>query len=372
MRPDWDAVVVGAGPAGAVAARELARRGLSVLLAERKAFPRTKVCGGCLNAHGVAALEGVGLGPLLRELAAPRLSALALSARHREACLPLSGGRAIERGSFDEGLVTAAVAAGATFAPECLAIPGAVEPHGRRLTLRRAGTGTETSAAVVIAADGLGSALLGREAPARPHSRLGAGTQLESCSPAYGPGRIHMGVGRGGYVGLVRLGDGRLNVAAAFDPELVRSCGGLTGAAGSVLASAGLPALPELARASWTGTPALTRAPAAPAAERLFAIGDASGYVEPFTGEGMSWAIADAIAVAGPAEDAAREWSPELAAAWTRRHQERTRAARWRCSIIAQLLRRPLLCGGLISLLGARPGIGRALAARIHGVEAPA
>jgi flavin-dependent dehydrogenase len=372
MRPDWDAVVVGAGPAGAVAALELARRGLSVLLAERKPFPRAKVCGGCLNARGAAALERLGLGPMLQELASPRLNALALSARGRQVSLPLSGGLAVDRAQLDERLVDEAVVAGASFAPESQVMAGPVEPHLRRLRLRSGGSESETSAAIVIAADGLGSTWLGGDASAQSRSRLGAGTQVRSPGPEYAPGRIHMGVGTGGYVGLVRLGDGRLNVAAAFDPDLLRSSGGLAQAARSVLVSAGLPALPELDGAHWTGTPALTRRPAAPAAERLFAVGDASGYVEPFTGEGMAWALADAIAVAAPAEVAAVEWRPSLAAAWTRRHRERTRAARWRCSVIAGLLRRPWLCGALIRLLGARPAIGRALAAHVHGVEAEA
>src|SRR5262249_23647918 len=44
----WDAVVVGAGPAGALAARELARLGAAVLLVDRATFPRWKVCGCCL------------------------------------------------------------------------------------------------------------------------------------------------------------------------------------------------------------------------------------------------------------------------------------------------------------------------------------
>ena len=39
----WDAVVVGAGPAGSIAARQLALLGLRTLLVERKAFPRNKV-----------------------------------------------------------------------------------------------------------------------------------------------------------------------------------------------------------------------------------------------------------------------------------------------------------------------------------------
>ncbi len=179
-----------------------------------------------------------------------------------------------------------------------------------------------------------------------------------------------MAVGRGGYVGLVHLGDGCLNVAAAFDAGRVRSAGGLGQAALEVLNDAGSPPLPELLAAAWTGTPALTRRPASPAAERVFAVGDASGYVEPFTGEGMAWALSDALAVAPFAEEAAAEWRSDLASQWARRHRERTRASRWRCSAIAQLLRRPAICSGLLRLHGLSPALGQALALRIHGAEA--
>ena len=41
----WDVVVIGAGPAGAIAARQIALAGARVLLVERKSFPRRKVCG---------------------------------------------------------------------------------------------------------------------------------------------------------------------------------------------------------------------------------------------------------------------------------------------------------------------------------------
>ncbi|HEY7428386.1 MAG TPA: FAD-dependent oxidoreductase, partial [Gemmataceae bacterium] len=61
-RRTWDVVVVGAGPAGAMAAHELARRGCAVLLVDRAAFPRWKVCGCCLNGHALVTLQAAGLG----------------------------------------------------------------------------------------------------------------------------------------------------------------------------------------------------------------------------------------------------------------------------------------------------------------------
>ena len=80
---------------------------------------------------------------------------------------------------------------------------------------------------MVLAADGLGGALLARagltEAPAEPGSRMGAGVVLTWDGPFYEPGTVYMACGRAGYVGLVRLEDGRLDVAAALDAPAVRA-----------------------------------------------------------------------------------------------------------------------------------------------------
>ena len=69
----WDAIVIGAGPAGALSATLLARQGSSVLLVERRAFPRRKVCGGCLNARALSSLDRACLGASVRALGATPL-----------------------------------------------------------------------------------------------------------------------------------------------------------------------------------------------------------------------------------------------------------------------------------------------------------
>ncbi|UCF39933.1 MAG: geranylgeranyl reductase family protein [Gemmatimonadota bacterium] len=61
MTAMWDVVVVGAGPAGATAARELAAAGRSVLLLDRASFPRDKVCGDGLIPDALNALRRAGL-----------------------------------------------------------------------------------------------------------------------------------------------------------------------------------------------------------------------------------------------------------------------------------------------------------------------
>ncbi len=113
----WDAAVVGAGPAGAVAARELARRGRSVLLIDKATFPRWKVCGCCLNGSALDTLAAVGLGDLPARCGAVPLERVRLEAGGRGAELPLPGGVALSREAFDAALVRAAVAAGVAFLP---------------------------------------------------------------------------------------------------------------------------------------------------------------------------------------------------------------------------------------------------------------
>src|SRR5687768_8276819 len=84
--PRRDVVVIGAGPAGSVAALLLARRGWDVTLVEQHRFPRDKVCGECLSALGMAVLDRHGLGGRFRDAGAVPLTR---SAAHS------AGGRAV-------------------------------------------------------------------------------------------------------------------------------------------------------------------------------------------------------------------------------------------------------------------------------------
>ncbi len=64
MQSSFDAIIVGAGPAGASAAILLSKAGLSVALVEKQAFPRRKVCGDCVSASNLPLLDGLGIDPL--------------------------------------------------------------------------------------------------------------------------------------------------------------------------------------------------------------------------------------------------------------------------------------------------------------------
>lgn len=223
--------------------------------------------------------------------------------------------------------------------------------------------GGETRARLVLLASGLSAAVEFGSRPA-PRSRVGLGAHLPaSDAAAFDPAgsqadAITMLCGPEGYVGLVRDEGGRLNVAAAVDPEELRRLGGQELVA-RLLARSGLQALPP---ADWHGTPPLTRKGPV-VAERVLALGDAAGYVEPFTGEGIGWALATARAVV---PFAMQGWSEAMHRLWPREVQRAVRSRT--CRATAAVLRHPRLLGSLLPLLAAAPGLAAPL---IRGTQRP-
>ena len=363
--------VIGAGPAGSLVAREMARRGADVLLLDRVEFPRWKVCGSCMSPGSASILESVGLGHVLQRLGAVPLTALRLSAGRVRATLGLSRQVAVSREALDHALIQEAVDAGVQFMPGSRVRLGDLASGHQCLHLDQVGGRSEIRARVVVDAAGLVGATAGSDADrsvVRPGSRVGLGAVFKEGPSEYEPGAIHMVMGRYGYVGLVRVEDGRLNVAAAFDPAAVSAAGSPAGAVAEVLSEAGLPSLPESPLLGWRGTPALTRAPGAVVSERLFRVGDAAGYVEPFTGEGMAWAFSGACALAPIATDAAREWTPAHALAWSQAHGQGSHRGQAVCRAVAWGLRQPRLSRVTVRILAHAPGLARPV---VRLVESP-
>jgi flavin-dependent dehydrogenase len=350
----WDAIVIGAGPAGALAARQLAQRGLAVLLVDRDAFPRWKVCGACLGGAALDTLAAVGLDELVDEHGGVPLTTMQLVAGGRRACMPLADRVALSRTAFDAALIDAAVRAGAALLLRTWARLADVTASERRVVLRQTDAEVLVAGSIVISATGLGGSDAVQQV-VQPKSRIGVGTVAGEAPIHYAPGTIYMACGTGGYVGLVRVEDGRLNIAAAVDADAVRQRGGVGPLGAEILAQAGLPAVPAMTQLPWRGTPALTRQPVRPAATRLFLIGDAAGYVEPFTGEGIAWALAGAVSVAPIAAEACRRWDPALAATWSVCHRRIITRRQWPCRWLAALLRRPPLMRTAVAMLERMP-----------------
>ena len=169
-RRRWDVVVVGAGPAGASAAIALARDGVNVLLIDKQRFPRTKVCGGCINASALSVLEALGVRSRIDDLGARRIDSMVLAAGGRCARVRLDGGVSLSRAAFDAMLVQAAIDAGARFVDAALARSTSCDGGRRRVQVERDGERFEIEASIVIAADGLAGRLASggaRNAPKR-------------------------------------------------------------------------------------------------------------------------------------------------------------------------------------------------------------
>ena len=105
----WDVAIIGAGPAGSVAACVLARRGLRTLLIDRAQFPRGKVCGGCLNPNALTAFAVAGLGDVPVRLGAVPLRAVQLASGGRLARIAWPGGVSLSRDALDVELIREAL-----------------------------------------------------------------------------------------------------------------------------------------------------------------------------------------------------------------------------------------------------------------------
>lgn len=341
----WGAVVIGAGPAGSLSALLLARRGIHTLLVERQTFPRRKVCGCCLNAGALSLLRDEGLDFPASLPRAPVLKRATFCFAGSTLDLPLPGGAAIGRDELDTWLAGEAVAEGAELIEGTIASVGKWERDGRGVSLRdSAGRTRHLAARVVIIAGGLGfqPAIdgLAWKTPRWFTNRIGMGGVLPPGSPGPPPGVVELHFRRGGYVGLVRLGDGSVDAAAAIAKPLVQKAGSAGAALAALCHDPPSDLTGALRSASWKGTPPLTRRATRVWAPGVFLVGDAAGYAEPFSGEGMRWALLSAASLAPIAACAAREgWRPDLGRRWQGDWGRSVGRNLLKCGLTARMLR---------------------------------
>jgi len=198
----YDAIIVGAGPAGSVAAMTLARAGRPVLLVDRDDFPRDKTCGDLIGSQALRLAYTLGV-PRDALADFPPLRGFALhTADHRiKQSQPHAAdgleARVIPRVVFDALLVRQALAAGATF--RRLAVTTVLRNAGSMVTGVTGmvnGTSVTCTGRVVIGADGWGS-IVARSmvpqirAPTSPR-RVGIATRAYVTCPAGNDGRMHV------------------------------------------------------------------------------------------------------------------------------------------------------------------------------------
>ena len=160
----YDAIVVGSGPGGAVAAAKLAQQGKSVLLADRQAFPRDKVCGDGLPIHVQVMLRELGVDVQQAGLEYQRVNALSIQAPSGQTLTTREESGDVfsmtaTRMSFDLALHQLAVKNGAHFDVMNITKPLMDGERVVGVVERRDKTLIEHEAKVVIAADGAASAM---------------------------------------------------------------------------------------------------------------------------------------------------------------------------------------------------------------------
>ncbi|MBU6450408.1 MAG: NAD(P)/FAD-dependent oxidoreductase [Cyanobacteria bacterium REEB67] len=334
LQRSWDVVIIGAGPAGAVSAYQLARLGKKVLLVDKASFPRDKVCGSCLSARTLGYLTEAGLGHVVSELGAQPIGNLHLRTAGGASTIAFPIGFAVSRQSLDQAIVEKAQSVGALFLPSTTALVGALAGSTRTVILETAGVYTAVQSACVLVCDGVnGRALneLSSEEKDRfkptvsANSRIGSGAVVSlpdnEAGLYYRPGTIYMALDKNGYVGIVCMENNKIDLAGAFEPAYTRMHGSTRAAAAKILRDAGLPFLHVFETAEWLGTAPYTRHRETLAAERLFIVGDAASYGEPFTGEGIGWAVKSALLAVPLVERALAGWDNSLVGEWQRIHK---------------------------------------------------
>ncbi len=274
-----DVAIVGGGPAGATCAALCAEAGLSVLVIERAVFPREKVCGDCVNPAYWPILDRLGLGERVLALPHSRIEEVEFigtngrAVRHRIPALS-RGEIAIKRSVLDHLLLTRARELGANIRE------GATVTALEKSWAIQTNAGT-FQARTLVAADGRNSTvarLLGL-LPRANKDRIGVQTHF--AAPRDFGKRIVMRFLPRGYCGLASVGDGLLNLCLVSRAPHI---GEMKWWAAREFALS-----PEQ---DWRTITPLARAAVPAMHANLLLVGDAARVVEPFTGEGIYYALA--------------------------------------------------------------------------------
>jgi geranylgeranyl reductase family protein len=326
----FDAVVVGAGPAGSVAALVLARGGARVALVDKASFPRDKACGDLVGPRGVQVLTDLGLRV---PDAGQGSDLLAVGPSGRRSRLPAYPGRSypghgiiVPRLAFDHALREAAVKAGAV--PVRARITAVETGREGRVDAVVGGDGQRLTGDVVIAADGALSPVARLAGMLDPEAALW-GFAIRAYVPAEvplpllvlldaSPWRIYPGYGW-----LFPGADGQANVGIGVGLGNSRGQAPLRGDLDRLVALLGRqgdlrgdarpgPVMGGWLRMGGTGAP--------PAAGNVLLAGDAAGLINPLQGEGIGPAMVSArlaaeAVLAGP-DRAASTYSQAVEAAF--------------------------------------------------------
>jgi flavin-dependent dehydrogenase len=291
-----DVAISGGGPAGSVAAIVLARAGARVKIFDRARFPRHKLCGDTVNPGALARLHHLGIGRVAGDFAIEGMLITGNRGVRVDGRYPAgTSGRAILREDFDQKLIAAAAAAGAEIEEDAL-VQSAAASGGAIDTLLVAGRGRtrrRVKARVIIAADGR-------------HSRVARSVGL-GCYPVW-PRRWAVGGYFAGVASLTRCGE--MHVRPRHYLGVAPLPGGLANVCVVTTERRRLrspdallvetlgddPELRDRFAATRLISPPTVLGPLAvdvraAGVPGLLLAGDAAGFIDPMTGDGLRFAI---------------------------------------------------------------------------------
>ncbi len=300
----FDVAVIGSGPAGSTCATLAARSGKRVLLIDRALFPREKVCGDCLNPRAWPVIKELGLEQRIRALSHAQLTTVRFETTTGtgfDVPLPRNADGSAHEIAIRRSLLDALLLEQATNTRGVT-----VRQDETLRALARTGsvwamdtTNGSHFAKTLVAADGRNSTVcrLLRIAPAMTVGRVGLGTHAHLKNDIYSS-TVLLRLLEGGYMGLAPIGDGLTNICVVATPPRLRAL--------RTWSEDALMLDPDTT--TWHSVAPLSRKPVAPVpCTGLYVIGDAARVVEPFTGEGITYALqtgslaARAIANSDPA-----------------------------------------------------------------------
>ena len=375
-----DVAIVGGGIAGSALAAHLARAGREVVVFERASGYRWRAGGVFTSPASVAALRRLGLDDAVLAQAARPIPAMRVETPGGVAFRLTYGDdgslRApavgLDRSALDPALLDLAASAGADVRRGVsVASVRRADRAGSSFELVLGGPAAARPADVarlVVGADGIHSQVarsLGVSRPARFGSRTALTFHLADPAPDE-PRDARMRVLRDGYVGIAPVPLGRVNVGIVLGPSW-RSA--LHGDGAEQLAQRIVEGIPATAAdpATWrTGPRTDAVEGASPIGHRVshsagpgwFLVGDAAGFLDPFTGEGIHRALISAELAADAIDDlrAGRRSAAGAARRYERAMSARFRAKDWVSSLVQVFLGRPALFEYAARRLAGRSG----------------
>ncbi len=365
--PHYDVIIAGAGPAGSACATLLAREGVNVLLLDKSKFPRDKICGDCINPASWTYFDLLGVTEALRRIDLRIIESIRIAnLRGKEIVVkaPANSARpffAMRRSILDNLLLQNAVRVGVKVLEETMFLDATVDDSWNVLVRRTNGV-ESYKCDYLVGADGRNSTVANKiGAWSRTRfsvvSQKRIGIQWHSDFQSAIGSEVQLYTMKDGYFGIVNVDDQISNIAMVTNPNVARKA---------------IDNFPEFIEETIFSNPivgrysghlephneVVTTFPINPVRRywresKTFLAGDARQTVEPFTGEGVSYALGDGIRTARQILESYQKRVPSFI---------NPRRDFWVNRVVSPVLRNHEFAESLVALFSQIPWLPRLLA----------